>query len=145
LKPSICLRIASVIAFLFATGHTMGAPWTPEMGESETALVESMKSLHFAVMRTDRSYWDFYFGFGVSITVYQLALAVILWQTASLAKSEAARARPIMLTMLAAYLGIGVLGWMYFFAAPLIMAVAICVCIVLALVPVGPQHTQGKT
>jgi hypothetical protein len=145
LKTSICLRIASAIAFLFATGHTMGAPWTPATGESETALVESMKSLRFTVMGTDRTYWDFYFGFGVSITVYQLALAVILWQTASLAKSDAVRARPIMFTMLAAYLGIGVLGWMYFFAAPLVMAVAICVCIVVALAPVGPQDTQGKT
>ena len=103
-----------------------------------------MKSLRFTVMGVDRSYWDFYFGFGVCITVYQLAFAVILWQTASLANTDAARTRPIMLTMLAAYFGIGVLGWMYFFAAPLIMSGAICVCIVLALVPVGRQGSPGK-
>jgi hypothetical protein len=144
-KSSILLRIASVIAFLFAAGHTMGAPWTPATGEPELAVVESMKALHFTVMGADRSYWDFYFGFGVSISVYLLALAVILWQSASLARSDAMRTRPMMLTLLAAYLIIGVVGWMYFFAIPLIMAAAICVCMILAWLSAGRQRAQGGT
>jgi hypothetical protein len=141
-KPSILLRIASVIAFLLAAGHTMGAPWTPATGEAELAVVESMKALHFTVIGADRSYWDFYFGFGVSISVYMLALAVILWQSASLARSDATRTRPMMLTLLAAYLIIAVVGWMYFFAIPLIMAAAICVCMILAWLSAGRQRAQ---
>jgi hypothetical protein len=144
-KPTILLRIASVIAFLFAAGHTMGAPWTPGEGEKEQAVVESMKAVHFTVMGADRSYWDFYFGFGVMISVYLFALAVILWQSASLAKSDATRTRPMMLTLLAAYLIIGVVGWMYFFAIPVIMAAVICVCMILAWLSAGRQRSQGAS
>jgi hypothetical protein len=43
----------------------------------------------------------------------------------------------MMLTLLAAYLIIGVLGWMYFFAIPLIIAAAICVCMTLAWLSAG--------
>ena len=141
MKPAILLRIASVIAFLFAAGHTMGAPWTPAEGEPELAVVESMKALHFPVMGAERSYWDFYFGFGVIISFYQLALAVILWQAASLARLDATRIRPMMLTLLAAYFSIGVVSWMYFFAIPVIMAAAIGVCMILVWLSAGRQPT----
>ena len=52
----------------------------------------------------------FYFGFGLSITCYLLALAIITWQTAALARSEARRLRALILTLAALYTAIGVLS-----------------------------------
>ena len=125
-KPHILLRIASVIALLFAAGHTAGAPWTPAKGMAEQALVTMMKSLHFDVMGTQRTYFDFYYGFGVSITVYLLVQAVVLWQAGTIAKTNPRAARPLMLTMFVSYAAVGVITFMYFFAAPAVFSFVIC-------------------
>ncbi len=118
----------------------MGAPWTPATGVAEKALIESMKLLHFEAMGTERTYWDFYYGFGASITVYLAAQAVILWQLAGMAKADAKRVRPMLLTLLVSFLLIGALTLKYFFAAPLVLSVAICVLLVLAWVKAGAQE-----
>ena len=134
-KPHILLRIASILALLFAAGHTAGAPWTPaNKGIAAEGLVMMMKRVHFDVMGTERTYFDFYSGFGVSVSVCLLALAIILWQAGNVAKVSPAAARPIMLTMFAAYIALGVTSAMYIFAAPLVFSVAICALIAWAWV-----------
>lgn len=132
MKPHILLRIAAVLAALFAAGHTAGAPWTPAKGMLETALVNSMKSLHFDVMGSQRTYFDFYFGFGVAIAVYLFTLAIVLWQVAELSKVDAKPLRPIMATLFVSYVGGGVVTAMYFFAPPLALSAAVCLFIALA-------------
>jgi hypothetical protein len=83
-------------------------------------------------MEPARTYWDFYFGFGVSVSVYLLALAAVLWQTASLSKRIFNAARPFMASLFVCYLGVGVVAARYFFFLPVAMAAAICLCIALA-------------
>jgi hypothetical protein len=127
MKSYTLLRISSIVTALFAIGHTSGAPWTPVKDAPENALIESMKSLHFPVMGVQRTYWDFYFGFGVSASVYVFALAILLWQIASLAKADPRRAQPMILTMLAAFIGIAAVTLQYFFTIPVVMSLAICI------------------
>lgn len=115
--PTFWLRAASIIGLLFAAGHTLGAPWTPATGGAAAGVVEAMKRVHFSAMGSDATYWGFYVGFGLSITCYLLALAVITWQVAALAGSDARRMRPMILTLAALYAAVGVLAWMSFSAA----------------------------
>jgi hypothetical protein len=136
-KPHILLRIASIVALLFAAGHTAGAPWTPTKGIAEQGLVMMMKSVHFDVMGAQRTYFDFYFGFGVSISVYLLAQAIVIWQAGDVAKVNAAAARPLMLTMLASYAAVSVITVMYFFAAPIVFSVIVCALIAWAWLKAG--------
>jgi hypothetical protein len=143
LKPSTLLRIASITAFLFAIGHTVGRPWTPGKNSPEKAVVESMKTVHFQVMNANRSYWDFYQGFGITISVYLITLAIFFWQIAGLARLQARQLRPIMLTFLASYLINGIVAYMFFFAIPLIMAAVICICIGLAWMLAGRQRASA--
>jgi hypothetical protein len=77
-------------------------------------------------------YWGFYFGFGLSITCYLVALAIITWQIAALARSEARRLRATILTLAALYTAIGVLSWMFFFAAPLVLSTIVVACLLVA-------------
>ena len=126
MKPHVLLRIAAVVALLLAAGHTAGAPWTPSKGMAEAGLLQLMKSLHFDVMGTSRTYFDFYFGFGVSISVYLFTQAIILWQVAGLAKSNAKIVRPIVATMFLSYIAGGVVTVMYFFAAPIVFSAVVC-------------------
>jgi hypothetical protein len=139
--PTFWLRAASIVALLFAAGHTLGAPWTPATGADAAGVVGAMQSLHFAAMGSDATYWGFYFGFGLCIACYLLALAVITWQIASLARSEAPRLRPIIVTLAALYTAIAVLSWMYFFIAPLILSAIVVACLLMAFGRAGRDRS----
>lgn len=96
MKPSILLRIASIITLLYFAGHTAGMPWTPAVGPGELPIIEAMKTHAFEAGGVTRTYWDFYFGFGVCISAFLLLQAVVLWQLGSLAKRDAVQARPFV-------------------------------------------------
>jgi hypothetical protein len=134
MKTSTLLRIAAVVTFLYFAGHTAGAPWTPGEGPADAAVIEEMKSDHFPALGVSRSYWDFCFGFGMTISVVLLVQVVILWQLAALAKNDAARLRPIIATFFVAFVLNAVLGWMYFFSIPTVMATVIAICLALAFI-----------
>jgi hypothetical protein len=128
------LRVASVITLLYAAGHTAGAPWTPYTDQGAAAVLDAMKNHRFAAQGFNGTYWDLHVGFGVVISLYLLLQAVVLWQVASLAKTDAVRARPIVVSFLAAFIVNGALAWVYFFLVPVVMSGAVALCLVMALV-----------
>jgi len=142
MKPSILLRIASIITLLYFAGHTSGMPWTPGVGPGEMPVIEAMKSHSFDTMGSARTYWDFYIGFGVIISVYMLLQAVVLWQLATLAKSDAARLRPIIASFFVAFVVNAILAWKYFFAIPVVMTVVIAIVLALAFYAVGTSKAS---
>ena len=139
MKASTLLRVAAVLMFLYFLGHTSGAPWTPGEAPADIAVVEAMKSDHFPVIGVSRSYWDFYFGFGLIISVMQLFQAILLWQLGGLAKTEAFRLRSIIAVFFVSIVINAVLSWMYFFIIPVVMAVLIAICLLLAFISAGKR------
>ena len=142
MKPSVLLRIAAVINFLYFAAHTAGIPWTPARGPAELAVLEAMRTDNFEAGGFARTYWDFYVGFGVAISGFLLVQAVALWQLASLAKSDAARLRPIVASLLVAFAFNVVVAWKYFFPVPAVMAAAIVLCLALALLAATPVRAR---
>jgi len=142
-SPAVLLRIAALIGLLFAAGHSRGAPWTPVKDGPAAAVLDGMKSLQLRVMGAQHSYWDFYQGFGLSISACLLALALLLWQLAALAKQDARRLRPLMLTLAAGYLAVGILGWLYIFVLPLVFGGAVVLCILAAWWRAGRAVAAG--
>jgi hypothetical protein len=138
MKPSLLLRIAAVITLLYCAGHTIGMPWTPATGPQEAAVLAAMKSTRFDAMGSARTYWDFYFGFGVAISFYLALQAVVLWQLAALASGDASRVRPIIAAFFAAFVANAIVVWTFFFALPLILATAIAICLALAFLAARP-------
>ena len=134
MKPATFLRIASVITFFFFAGHTSGIPWTPDVGPTMMPVIDAMKSNAFDAVGSSRTLWDFYFGFGLTISLYLLLLAVLLWQLASFAKTDALRLRPMIASFLVAFVVNTVLAWKYFFIIPVVTSGAISLCLALALV-----------
>ena len=100
-------------------------------------VLEGMRGHGFEVMGFRRTYWDFYFGFGVTISAFLLTQAVVLWQLGSLAKTEAFRVRPIIASFFAGFAVNVVLAWKYFFAVPVAITIVISVCLALAFVSAG--------
>ena len=141
MRASLLLRIASIITFLYSVGHTSGYPWTPAIGEREMAIVESMKSHQFEVIGSMRSFWDFYLGFGLVVSGFMFAVAVLLWQIASMAKRGVSSIRPLILTLFVTFLINTALEIRFFFVIPIVMAIAILVLLGIAFI-VTPAKIQ---
>jgi hypothetical protein len=131
MKPTLPLRIASGLSLVFAAGHIAGGlkSWSPV---GETQVLRDMGRFHFEVGSITRTYLDFYFGFGVFIGVYLLLQAVVLWQLATMAKSDPLRARPVVASFLLAAIASTYISWRYIFIVPVIFSAAIAACLVAA-------------
>jgi hypothetical protein len=131
LKASLFYRIAAVLTLLFAVGHTVGFLQSdPSWGVD--SLLSSMKSIHFTLQGFSRSYWDFFVGFGLFLTVFLLFAAVLAWQLGGVATETLAGMRVISWTFALCFAAITVLSWRYFFAIPLVFSFLITVCLSLA-------------
>jgi D-alanyl-lipoteichoic acid acyltransferase DltB (MBOAT superfamily) len=133
MKPVVFLRIASVLTFIHSVLHTIGGVFSgPEPGISATTWA-AMKPNVFPVFGLTRSYFMFYRGFGLGITIVLTAEAMVFWQLSSLAKTDAARLRPVMATFMIAYLAFAVNSYEYFFYGPVVTEILIAACLGLAI------------
>ena len=118
------LRISSMIALLFAAGHTLGGfkYWSP-MGENP--VLKSMRDIHFDTLGVSRSYLDFYMGFGYSLTVAQVMQGVLLWQIATLARNGVPHLRPMIAVIALANLAGAIIAWRFILPIPAIFALVL--------------------
>jgi hypothetical protein len=145
MKAFHCLRIAAVLTLLYCAGHTIGMPWTPYTDPEATSVLEAMKSHRFEAEGFKGTYWDLYFGFGLIISVYLLVQAAVLWQVASLAKTDAIRVRPILVSFLIAFVINAALSWQYFFVVPVVLAGLIAICLAIALVQAARAQSAHRS
>jgi len=102
---------------LFALGHTIGFRRVDPSWNAD-GVVNGMRSLSFHVMGFNRSYWDFFSGFGFFVSVFLVFAAILAWQFGSLSR-EALAAIPVARWSFAAcFVLIAGLTWRYFFLAP---------------------------
>ena len=135
MKPWIWLRIAAGLQTFHSIAHTLGGtPRVAQRGAAEEALFNAMQSFHFEVMGANRSHWDFYQGFSLTIGVNLLILAVLTWQMGNLSRTDSHAARPLLVTLLLSEILIVALSWIYFFAAPAVTSMLITACLVIALI-----------
>src|SRR5262245_29668159 len=128
---TLLLRIASVISLLFTAGHTMGGlrKWSP-MGDN--AVLKAMTDVRFDTMGANRSYLDFFMGFGWSISVSMLMQTILLWQLASLARSDPARLRPMIAVIALATVVSGVIAAIFIFPVPALFSAVLAIALTLA-------------
>jgi hypothetical protein len=142
-KPVVFLRIAAVLTFIHAVLHTIGGVFADVDPGPATVAVQAMKINKFLLLGHMRSYWDFYRGLGLVVTILLTAESIVFWQLASLAKTEARRLRPILITFTAAYLVLAVNSQTYFFIAPVINEILIAACLGMAIVT-AKSHSEAQ-
>lgn len=142
MKSTLFLRIAAVITFIHAILHTVGGVFGQAEPGPASVAVAAMKSNEFLLMGHMRSYWDFYRGLGLVVTILLTAEAVVFWQLGSLAKTDAQRLRPIMATFALAYAVFAVNSYTYFFLGPVIAEIMIVACLGLAILTARPQPVR---
>jgi hypothetical protein len=133
MTTTLLLRIASVISLIFAAGHTMGGlrKWSP-MGDN--AVFRAMTDVRFDTMGANRSYLDFFMGFGWSLSVFMLMQTILLWQLASLARTDPARLRPMIAVIALATVASGVIAWRFIFPLPAVFSGVLALALALAYV-----------
>ena len=131
MKASLFYRIAAVLILLFDIGHTVGfLQHDPEW--KVDSLIGSMKSIHFAIQGFSRSYWDFFVGFGLFVTVFLLLAAAVAWQLGRLDAETVTRVRGIGWSLALCFVVLTFLSFRYFFVLPLIFSIVIAVCLTVA-------------
>jgi hypothetical protein len=133
MKPSILLRVASVLTLIFCAGHTYGALVPSSSDPEQAAVFMAMQAFPFDIMGARRTHWEFYRGFSLLFSVTLLLLAVLLWQLARMAKGDPVAARPFVGSLFLAYLGFTILCGVYFFMAPAAFSAAVAICLALSV------------
>jgi hypothetical protein len=128
-KAPILYRISSVLLLLFAAGHTSGFPWSdPQWGVD----LGSMQSTHFYIMGFSRTYWDFYVGFGLFVSVFLLLAVVLAWQLGGLPPESLALMCGTRWAFALCFVAITLLSWKYFFIIPIVFSIASTLCLTAA-------------
>ena len=137
MKPVIFLRIASVLTLIHAALHTIGGVFGSTPPGPATVALAAMKANEFQMMGHLRTFWDFYHGMALGVTISLTAEGIVMWQLASLAKTDARRLRPVLATFMVSYLVFAVNSNAYFFIGPVIEEILIAICMGAAIVTAG--------
>ena len=129
MKASAFYRIAAVLLLLFDAGHTSGFPWSDPKWAVDLG---PMRSTHFYIMGFSRTYWDFYVGFGLFVTVFLLLAVVLAWQLGGLPPESLALMRGTAWAFALCFAAITVLSWKYFFVIPIVFSFVTTLCLTAA-------------
>jgi len=131
MRASILYRISSVLILLFAIGHTLGfRKVDPAWGVDQALAV--LKQTTFPVQGFDRTYYGFYVGFGLFVTVFLLLTVVVTWELGRLPEAALAQLPWLRWGLALSYAGSLLISLRYFFMAPLIFSALIFVCLAAA-------------
>ncbi len=140
MKPSLWLRIASILTLVHAALHTVGGMFGGPRNAAQSAALASVRANTFEAFGMKRSYWDFYFGFGLMASLTLLLLTVLLWQLAALVKTDPDKTRPFLAVLFGMFAAMSAISWHYFFAPPFVMEIIIAAVIGVAFVLAGKKE-----
>ena len=117
MNASLLYRISAVLLVLFALGHTIGFRQVDPNWGADT-VVNGMRSVSFKVQNLNRTYWDFFTGFGLFVSIFLLFAAVLAWRFGSMAPERLAAIPVERWSFALCFVLIAGLTWRYFFVAP---------------------------
>jgi len=116
MNPKVLLRIAAILMFLHAVGHTIGAStWKKTPDPAKQAVINSMTSQKFPFMGTNRSMAEYYDGYGYACTLALLLITAVLWITSNVAPHSVALVKNILFVMSFILLAWGIDELIFFF------------------------------
>src|SRR5262249_18429243 len=113
MTASLLYRVASVLMLLIAAGNTfvfrrMYPTWKVD------AVVGAMRSTRFEIQGLNRTFWDFYTGFGLFTSVFLILAAALAWQLGGMSNDQLRAVSFMTWTFAICLLGISTLSWKYF-------------------------------
>jgi hypothetical protein len=124
-------RVAALLALLFCAGHTIGGMLVQKsLGPSSDAVFAAMKATHFVFNGADCSWYGFWFGFGLTVSVFLLLVAAGALTLERVTPEAWPQVRPLAWALIAAMAANGIVAWRYFFAGPTIFSVIIVILLI---------------
>jgi hypothetical protein len=117
MSASLLYRISSLLLVLFALGHTIGFRQVDPQWGADT-VVSGMRGVRFEVQSFNRTYWDFFTGFGLFVSVFLLFAAVLAWRFGSMSPERLSAIPVERWSFALCFVLIAGLTWRYFFVAP---------------------------
>lgn len=131
MKASVLYRGVAVLLLLFAVAHTLGFSQSdPKWGVD--ALLGAMRSLHFDVQGSSRTYWDLFMAAGLSVGAFYLFASVLAWQLGGLPGETLARLRGVTWAFGLCFAAITVVSWKYLFILPVVFSAVAAGCLLSA-------------
>lgn len=131
MKASTLYRIAAVLLVLFAAAHTIGFRQSdPAWGVD--ALLSSMRSIHFDMLGSDRTYWDLFVAAGLCVGVLYLFAGILAWQLGGLPAATLALMRGTTWAFALCFAAITVVSLRYLFIIPIVFSIVITLCLTAA-------------
>ena len=119
-------RAASVLLAIFCFMHTAGGMLAQKsLGPASDTVFDAMKSVHFTFNGSDCTWYGFWFGFGLTATIFLLFSAIVAWELDRIPNDLWPRLRVIAWALVAAQVANTLLAWKYFFAGPGIFGILI--------------------
>jgi hypothetical protein len=138
MKPTLFLRIASVLTLVFCVLHTVGGVLSKPAPGVQTFVVQTMKANPFNVMGHMRTFWDFNLGYGLLISVTLFVHSLLFWQLGVLVKTDGMRLRPLLALLCLEFAAQAPIASRYFFIGPCITSALIAACLAIAFFTVKP-------
>jgi len=95
-------------------------------------VLASLRAIHFQVQGFDRTYEDFFVGFGFFVSAFLLFVAVLAWQLGGMSKEALASMPAVRWGLPICFVALTVLSRKYFFLIPLMFSALIAFCFMLA-------------
>jgi hypothetical protein len=128
------LAIAAALASIQYLAHAvLFLRAKPQHGKDEVDLLEQMKRKRWKFNGFERSYWDFYFGYGLLAILWGAVEIAILWVLVSTAGKGSVSIVPLVGILLVANVAHAALTLRYFFLTPVIFDVLIAILLAMAL------------
>jgi len=143
MKPTLFLRTASVLTFLFCAGHTMGGVLGKPAPGVQASVVQTMKANAFDAMGSRRTWWDFNIGYGLMVSVTLLIHAILFWHLGNLVKTDGIRLRMILALLFVEFALQAPIAGRYFFLGPCIASVLVAACLAAAFFTAGRGIASG--
>ena len=117
MSVSLLYRVSSGLLILFALGHTIGFRRVDPRWNADN-VVSGMRSVTFDVQGLNRSYWDFFTGFGLFVSVFLVFAAILAWQLGAMSPESLAAIPVVRWSFAFCFVLIACFTWRYFFIAP---------------------------
>jgi hypothetical protein len=144
MSPWIWLRVAGGLLGFFLAGHTFGALNARPPDAAGQVVLDAMRSYHFEILGSSRTYWDFYFGLNLLLSANLAILSVMTFQLANLSKTEPGRAFGPAITLFIGCVMLAVLCWGYFFVAPAMICTLAAIACAVALYRLSLAHGSSR-
>lgn len=140
MRPVVWLRVAAVLTLIHAVLHTVGGVFGAVPPGPATVAATAMKANTFESFGNLRSFWVFYMGMGLAVSVLLTLEGIVLWLLGGLAKTAGTRLRPVVLAFAAGYVVLAIVSWQHFFVAPVITELLIAACLLVAAAGLGKSE-----